>query len=103
MTESAAVGPLRLVPRSVEKVWGGRALGHLFDLSLPAKVPVGEVWTAWDGLAIDNGPLTGSTLAQLARDRPSELYGRQPDEPNPPAFPLLVKFLDARENLSIQV
>ncbi len=105
MTEShgTELHTLTLAPRAVEKVWGGRELGRLFDFRLPARVPIGEVWTAWDGLTVSNGPARGTTLAQLVRDQPAVVLGTATGESPSNAFPLLVKFLHARENLSIQV
>jgi mannose-6-phosphate isomerase len=46
------------------------------------------------------GPLAGRTLGELVRERGAELLGRHHPQPR---FPLLFKFLDAREHLSIQV
>jgi mannose-6-phosphate isomerase len=95
--------PLLLNPRAIEKVWGGRELARIFDFHLPANTSIGEVWTAWDGLTVINGPAIGTTLAELVRDQPSALLGSPIGEADPDTFPLLAKFLHARENLSIQV
>ena len=99
----AELYPLTLHPQAVEKVWGGRELARLFDFRLPAEAPIGEVWTAWDGLTVSNGPACGKTLAQLVRDQPSAVFGSATGAGDPKSFPLLAKFLHARENLSIQV
>jgi mannose-6-phosphate isomerase len=50
---------------------------------------------------VEDGPLAGASLRELTRNRAGELLGKAigPREP----FPLLVKFIDARENLSVQV
>lgn len=112
---SARPYPLRLRPLFFEKVWGGRALER-FGKALPPGRLIGESWELADmpatsptggggGAArsvIDNGPLSGRTLHDAV-----ELWGRdllgdaRPTEGGD--FPLLVKLLDARENLSVQV
>ncbi len=82
--------PLTFEPILKEKVWGGRTL-EKFGKSLPDNVNIGESWEVADlpdsvlggKSVIANGPLAGTKL----------------DE----SFPLLIKFLDARDNLSVQV
>ena len=82
--------PLTFEPLLKEKVWGGRSL-ECFGKQLPDDVFIGESWELADlpssitegQSVIANGPLKGKIL----------------DE----AFPLLIKFLDANDNLSVQV
>lgn len=107
--------PLILRPIFFEKVWGGRALETL-GKHLPPGVNIGESWELADmgstsasgaggGAArshIDNGPLAGKTLADAAAMWGEQMTGGHPLTPTG-GFPLLVKFLDAHENLSIQV
>lgn len=107
--------PLIFEPIYKPKVWGGRTLENL-DRTLPDEQPIGESWELADLSAtsvsggggdpersvLSNGPLAGCTLRELIQRFGSELMGRlslneQGD------FPLLVKFLDARTNLSVQV
>jgi mannose-6-phosphate isomerase len=95
--------PLLLEPLALEKVWGGNSLARLFPNAGPARSNIGEVWVVWDGLAIRNGDLAGRTLKELFDDAPQDIVGRLRDARQPAAFPLLIKFLDARENLSVQV
>lgn len=109
--------PLTFEPIYKEKVWGGRRLEAL-GRALPGgpDTPVGESWEIVDleatspaggggGAArsvVANGPLAGRTLGDLVRERARALLG----DGRPAAgggFPLLVKYLDARENLSVQV
>jgi mannose-6-phosphate isomerase len=106
------LGPLVLVPRLVEKPWGGR---HLADLgrTLPDGVMVGESWDVADldesvtavpdpVSRVASGPYAGWTLTELIADHRDALLGQA--EPTAAGrFPLLVKHLDARENLSVQV
>lgn len=109
-----AAYPLVLKPIFKEKVWGGRALERL-GKSLPTGAMVGESWeladldsTSADGggggaerSIITNGPLAGKTVHDALRAWGPALLG----DPLAAAtnVPLLVKYLDARENLSVQV
>lgn len=107
--------PLRFEPIYKEKVWGGRALEKL-GRRLPGGEAIGESWELADlastsaggggGEAehsrVADGPLAGEPINQLIADFGKALMGRLPlSDQN--GFPLLVKFLDARQNLSIQV
>jgi mannose-6-phosphate isomerase len=107
--------PLVLQPRFYEKVWGGRGLAQL-GKAIPAGANIGESWELADmprtsasgaggGAArsvVDNGVMAGRTLSEVVSAWGEGLLGpsRLSDEGG---FPLLVKFLDARENLSVQV
>src|SRR5438552_156325 len=95
--------PLLLTCLVVEKVWGGDALARRFQFDLPGGKPVGEVWVVWDGLRIENGPMAGRTLNELFALAPNGIVEQTTPSQSPERFPLLLKFLDARENLSIQV
>jgi len=106
--------PLILRPIFFEKVWGGRALERLGKKLPPPPAKIGESWEVADmgststsgaggGAArstIDNGALAGRTLADAAALWGERMMG---EHPAGGAFPLLVKFLDASENLSVQV
>lgn len=115
---------LRIEPIFKNRVWGGDLLGSLVSPSSRAgaalrtaqlRGPVGEAWLIADlGAAIAEGtsPIAtgqfeGQAIGQLLRDpaRRSSLMGRAAcaDLCGESAFPLLVKILDARENLSLQV
>lgn len=105
--------PLRLAPILKPKVWGGRRLARL-GKTLPEGVAIGESWELADLEAsspdgggggpersrIANGPLVARTLADVIRLWGADLLGSLPA---PGGFPLLVKFLDADEPLSVQV
>jgi mannose-6-phosphate isomerase len=98
--------PLTFTPIFKERVWGGRKLAELYGKALPSGVPIGESWEITDrpeGVSvIANGPLAGKTLRWLMEHHADELLG----DAQPAAggrFPLLVKLLDAREKLSLQV
>lgn len=99
----ASPRPLAFHPRYVEKVWGGRNLKRILGHLPRTRAPIGEAWLAWDGLRVEKDGRLGRTLAEvLQADAPTYL-GKPLDEIPGRAFPLLVKFLDAAENLSVQV
>jgi mannose-6-phosphate isomerase len=98
--------PLRFERRLLEKVWGGRALERCLGFALPPGAQVGETWELVDrpgeNSLVAAGPFRGATLGELVRQRGAELLGRaRPGKQG--RFPLLVKYIDARENLSVQV
>jgi len=84
--------------------WGGRRLGNVLGKPLGDETDYAESWEVScheDGLSvIDGGPFDGRTLKSLVAQQPGLLLGaaRQSD-----AFPLLIKFLDANDRLSVQV
>jgi mannose-6-phosphate isomerase len=102
-TTAPEVYPLAFEPRLVAKVWGGRKLEETFGRQLPGEGPIGEVWTVWDGLQVANGILRGRRLVEVLHRAGPAYLGQPVDAHLGGAFPLLVKFLDARENLSVQV
>ena len=88
----------------MERVWGGRRLESLFGKRLPPAVPIGESWEIVDRpeaqSVVHDGPLRGATLHKLWLEHRQEIFGEVLDSPR---FPLLLKLLDAQENLSLQV
>jgi mannose-6-phosphate isomerase len=88
-----------------ERVWGGRNLERLYRKPLPPRIPIGESWELsdrpGDGSVIANGPLAGHDLRWLMEEHRTELLGAA--TPRGDRFPLLIKILDAREKLSLQV
>jgi len=97
--------PLRFVPMFQYRPWGGRRLAELLATSLPGDGPIGEAWLLSDredhSSRIANGPLQGQTLGQLLKRWPVPLLGERAGRFQ--RFPLLLKFLDARATLSVQV
>ena len=109
--------PLKFTPVYKEKVWGGRTLENL-GRTLPgdANTPIGESWelvdlatTSTSGggggaerSAVANGPLAGQTLAQVIDAYGPALCGALPLTEDG-GFPILLKYLDASANLSVQV
>ena len=97
--------PLRFEPIYQYRLWGGRRLAGLLAAPLPGDGPIGEAWILSDRddhpSQVADGPLKGRTIAQLMKQCPEQLMGRLAGRF--PRFPLLLKFLDAREMLSVQV
>ncbi len=99
------VYPLVLEPILLEKIWGGRNMERLFGRDLPEGKKIGESWEVTDlpeGVSkVVNGPEAGKTLHDLVADWGERLVGSAPLVDG--RFPLLIKFLDAEEVLSVQV
>jgi mannose-6-phosphate isomerase len=97
--------PLRFEPIYQDRIWGGRRLANLLSGPLPAAGPVGEAWVLSDRddhpSSVADGPLKGQTIAQLLQQFPEQVMGRLAGRFR--RFPLLLKFLDASEMLSVQV
>ena len=97
---------IRLDPIYKERVWGGRKLESIFNRQLPNELNlVGESWDIVDregdqSLVVD-GEMQGKTLNELWVEHKELVFGT--DLPEVKRFPLLVKVLDAREKLSLQV
>ena len=97
--------PLRFQRVFLEKVWGGRALEKL-GMELPPDQPIGETWEIVDregeNSVVASGTHVGRTLGELVQKHPEPLLGLA--KPNRQGrFPLLVKFIDAAQDLSVQV
>src|SRR6201984_1893571 len=92
--------PLRMQPAFDPRPWGTTDLspiypGHKFDEK------IGEAWLTGDECKVANGPLAGSTLADLSVKCGRRLVGEAARDGN--RFPLLLKFLFPHEKLSVQV
>jgi mannose-6-phosphate isomerase len=85
-------------------VWGGRRLADTLGKPLPSSELFGESWEISDHAlhhsVVAEGPLAGRTLRDLMTSDRSALLGASDTRA---AFPLLVKFLDACDRLSVQV
>lgn len=97
--------PLLFKPYFSETIWGGRRLLQQFGKQLPTDTLVGESWEvsaiAQRETVVANGPFQGELLSNLYRLDPCSLVG--PQCSGIPEFPLLLKFIDANDRLSIQV
>jgi mannose-6-phosphate isomerase len=96
--------PLRFEPIYQYRLWGGRRLASLLTAPLPDG-PVGEAWILSDRedhqSCVADGPLKGRTIAELLEQCPEQVMGKLAGRFH--RFPLLLKFLDAHEMLSVQV
>ncbi|MFZ4828056.1 MAG: type I phosphomannose isomerase catalytic subunit [Phototrophicaceae bacterium] len=93
--------PLLLAPTLHVKVWGGRKLATLLNKALPTDEPYGESWELHDDCIVLNGALEGQTLGAVLAQYGTELVGTHNNPTD--GFPLLAKFLDANDWLSVQV
>src|SRR2546423_11144034 len=97
--------PISFEPLFMERVWGGRRLETLFGKALPHGRYIGESWEVVDRedaqSVVRDGALQGKTLHELWTNHREEVFGDA--APDAPRFPLLLKLLDARERLSVQV
>lgn len=96
--------PLRLQPLFKQRPWGGQRLAQQWRKPDAKSTGWAESWEVVD-LGDDQsrvlgGPFDGRTLHDLVREHPDELLGRHAACEQ---FPLLLKFLDAAETLSVQV
>lgn len=100
------VEPITFQPLYMRRVWGGRELERVYGRSLPdPQQPYGESWEIVDReneqSVIDHGPLAGTSLHELWDARREEIFGSGYE--SHARFPILIKVLDARDDLSIQV
>src|ERR1035437_4974302 len=97
--------PMLFEPIYQYRLWGGRRLADILTKPLPGDSPIGEAWVLSDrddhSSYVTNGPLKGKTITQLFKQFPDELMGTLAGRFH--RFPLLLKFLDAHEMLSVQV
>lgn len=97
--------PVRFQPLYQSRVWGGRSLGQIYPRTLPGDGPIGESWEIVDRpeaqSVVRDGALAGMTLREALHLRCADWVG--PHWPVTRPFPILVKWLDCRERLSLQV
>jgi mannose-6-phosphate isomerase len=96
---------IRLKPLYQDRVWGGRALENALDRTLPADRPIGESWEIVDRpeaqSVVSGGLYDGQTLREVIAGNSAAIMG--PTWPAERPFPILVKWLDCKERLSLQV
>jgi mannose-6-phosphate isomerase len=97
--------PLRFRPIIKRLIWGGRRLGTVLNKPIGEGSQYAESWELSDHRSdisvVADGPLAGLSLRDLIRDRGAELLG--PRLSGVKQFPLLVKYIDAQQILSVQV
>ncbi len=100
------VYPLKFQPILKERIWGGNKLRLVLNKTTSSE-NIGESWEISDlennSSIILNGPYKGITLNELLIKLGSELIGSKNYETYKSQFPLLIKFIDAKEDLSIQL
>jgi mannose-6-phosphate isomerase len=103
---SKKIYPLQFDPILKERIWGGEKLKTVLNKPITSKI-TGESWelstVAGDVSVIANGDLKGKLLTEVIDEAPNEILGTEVHERFGKQFPLLFKYLDAREDLSIQV
>jgi mannose-6-phosphate isomerase len=99
--------PLKFEPIFVEKVWGGNKLRTILNKNIPKEDKIGESWeisAVQDNLSVvKNGFLAGNTIEELIEIYMIDLVGERIYMKYGVEFPLLFKFIDAADDLSIQV
>lgn len=92
-------------PLYMERVWGGRDLADRLGRTLPEGKVIGESWEIVDRedaqSVVAGGDFAGMTLRELLRENAASILGPDADPARP--FPILVKWLDCQERLSLQV
>jgi mannose-6-phosphate isomerase len=96
---------LRFEPLLKVRVWGGDALPQ--RIGQTSEEPIGESWELCDHdedmSTIANGPARGRKLRDLMAEDRDGLCGSAYDPNRPDRFPLMLKLLDAQQDLSVQV
>lgn len=96
---------LRLKPLYQDRVWGGRALESALARTLPPARPIGESWEIVDRpeaqSVVSGGEFDGKTLREVIAGNAAAIMGPTWEASRP--FPILVKWLDCKERLSLQV
>ena len=99
------LGPLTFEPIFKSMLWGGRRLPEFVGRPAPTDDPIGEAWMLSDVdgslSVVAEGPHAGRTLRELIAEDPTAIFGDR--VPADCRFPLLFKFIDARQELSVQV
>jgi mannose-6-phosphate isomerase len=104
MTPSGAVlHPIQLRGSLHETIWGGQNLARYAGKALPPDAKVGESWETETGNQAINPPYQGRSLGDLVVEFGELLLGTQTLAVFGPRFPLLAKFIDAQDKLSVQV
>lgn len=103
---STKLYPLKFQPILKEKIWGGTKLNSILNKNSTSK-RLGESWEISDVensiSIISNGELKGTSLKALLKAFKSDLIGKKNYKVFGDAFPLLIKYIDAKENLSVQL
>lgn len=103
----SSVNPIVFEALPMERVWGGRRLETVLNKNLPHGASIGESWEIVDRedtqSVVHGGEFNGRTLHELWVAKRAEVFGAAYADHPAPRFPILIKLLDARERLSVQV
>jgi len=98
--------PLKFEPILKTIVWGGEKIAPYKGIET-TQSHIGESWelsgVAGNESIVSEGPLKGRSIASLVKEYKGELVGKHVYENTADEFPLLIKFIDAQKDLSIQV
>jgi mannose-6-phosphate isomerase len=99
--------PLKFQTIYKDKIWGGQKIKTYLHKDFDNLPNCGETWeisgVKSDVSVVEDGPLKGERLDELLERYKDELVGKKVYEHFGNIFPLLIKFIDANEDLSIQV
>lgn len=101
--------PLLLTPTIKNYIWGGQKFKQFSDPNDHAEtpdsnpLPIAEVWAIYDQNLIRNGVFAGKQLSEIVRQMPDDFLGEVSYNCDDKRFPLLIKLLDCKEWLSVQV
>lgn len=99
--------PMKFRPLFHEKIWGGQKITNVLDMNFGALPNCGEAWVlsgvGGNETVVVNGFLEGNELNELVEIYMDDLVGEKVYEKYQNEFPILVKFIDANDYLSIQV
>lgn len=99
--------PLKFSKVFKEKIWGGNKLESILKIDIPQNMKIGESWEVScheNGFSlIENGEFKGESLRRLSNVFGEDLLGKEIYEKYGNKFPLLIKYLDINDKLSIQV
>lgn len=98
--------PLKFHPILKERLWGGTKLKDVLGKPIESSI-TGESWelstVAGDVSTVANGELSGTSLQKLIDSQPESLLGKSVYDRFGTDFPILIKFIDAKQDLSIQL
>ncbi|MCZ4696481.1 mannose-6-phosphate isomerase [Ancylomarina euxinus] len=99
--------PLKFTPIAKETIWGGNKLQQELNKDFATDKKIGESWEISgvpnDISIVSNGDLKGKNLSELIQVYAGQLLGEKNAQKFGSEFPLLIKFIDANDVLSIQV
>ncbi len=98
--------PIKFHPILKERLWGGTKLKEVLRKTITSEI-TGESWelsaVKGDVSVVSNGELAGKNLQQLIDENPIDLLGKSVVDRFGKEFPILIKFIDAKQDLSIQL